>query len=297
MVIPSSAKATNPALGVYPPIIQVKALNGAEVVAPITIVNESETSLTLAITLRGFDPSTSKKAAPVFYPAKNTPTDVSNFLSTVQIRDNENPIKNINLYPKESKTLQLYFPVKNKDAQEYYFAAVFSSIPERQEKESTSVHISTGVSTLVFASLNERENLMPTIDTFSTDFFHSSSPIDFTLFISNTGDSFKNVSGEVSIYNMLGKKSGQIEIQPHIITANTNRELLAANNKISWNDEFPFGFYTAKAVISYKNAPTVAKETSFLVLPLFPLLITVFVLFIILGVMWRVFLKLNMKEK
>lgn len=283
-------------LGIHPPIVEIKAKENAKVSAPITLVNASSKTQEFTIYTRGFDVTDSNRHTPIFYSAEDTPENVIKFLKTIEITDGENAIKDIILYPKETKHLFITFPVTTARQEEYYFSVIFATKPEDKNTDSTRVKSSIGAGILAFTSLNESENLSPEIKSFHANFFHASSPVPFKLDAINTGDSFQNVSGSIHIYNMLGKEAGKIQIKPVIITANTTRSLEAQNGELAWKEAFPLGLYTAKVSISYENAPTVTKEVRFLVLPLLPFLIIVSILIIALGILYRVFKKIQLKD-
>lgn len=283
-------------LGIYPPIVEIKAKENAQVSAPITLINESDNTKEFTISTRGFDVTESKRNTPIFYPIEDTPKNVTKFLNTIKITDGERTIKNIILYPKESKNLFITFPVTATKQEEYYFSVIFSTKPEDKNTDTTRVKSSIGAGILVFTSLNESKNLIPEIKTFSTNFFHTSSPVTFKLDVFNTGDSFQNVSGSIHVYNMFGNEAGVIKIKPAIITTNNTIKIEGRNGKLTWEDTFPLGVYTAKAIISYENAPTITKEVRFLVLPLLPFLFIVALLSVILGVLLRVLKKIQLKE-
>lgn len=283
-------------LGIYPPIVEIKAKENAKVSAPITLVNASSKAQEFTIYTRGFDVTSSNKHTPIFYASEDAPENVTKFLKTVEITDGENTIKDIILYPKETKHLFITFPVTTAREEEYYFSVIFTTKPEDKDTDSTRIKSSIGAGILVFTSLNESKNLSPEIKSFHTNFFHTSSPIAFKLDAINTGDSFQNVSGSIHVYNMLGKETEEIKIKPAVITANTTRSLEAQNGEPTWEEGFPLGLYTAKASISYENKPNVTKEVRFLVLPLLPFLVIVSILIVALGILYRVFRKLQLKD-
>lgn len=291
-------QAEEASIGVYPPILEIKAKEGAVVEAPITIVNGSETLQQIGISLEAFDVRSNTNGTVQFIPKERISQRLKAFLNSVSFVENGTDVKTINLYPKESINLILTFPVVESSSEEFYFSPIFSILPTSLEASGTTASVSAGISVLVFASLNETPNLKPDVKSFSTGTFHNTSPIEFRLEAQNTGNHFKNIRGKMLLYNMFGGKAGETEIPAQIITANSSRTLqLKGNKPITWEEKFPFGFYTAKAVLSYENGPTVSKDTSFFVLPLLPLLILLALLVFILGVMLRVIRKLNLREK
>lgn len=98
----------------------------------------------------------------------------------------------------------------------------------------------------------------------TTKSFYETGPVMFELLSENTGSVHLNNYGIVEVYNMLGKKVGEIQMDPWFVMPQSLRL-----REVAWESRnFLFGKYTAKASINrgYDDIVDV-KETTFWVIP------------------------------
>lgn len=300
-VLVSNVYASETSIGIYPPLTRITALPGAKVISPLTVVNSSESLKTFTIVLKGFRASDKNDGTVEYYPTKDTPQDLSSFLSSVTIQSEANVIKSIDLYPNEYKKLDIIFTAPEKQEADYYFSVVMQSSPENTQidQNDTLTHISTGVATNVIVAMNSAQKANGTIADFSTQPFVVRGPAVFSLVAQNTSGKYAEVEGTIAIYNILGKKVGSIPLQPTLVLSDSERimKTSTSQNQVEWGEKFIFGFYTAKAVLRFDKTHVVTEEIRFFAIPIVALVVITVILFVILSICLRILRKINFKER
>lgn len=298
ILLTEKVQADKVSLGVYPPLIRIRSEPDVTVAAPITVINTSDKKLNLSINLKAIQSASEKDGSVEYFPPHALSNKDSIFLRNVILKDDNNPIKSIELYPNESKKLILEFKSPNK-ASDYYFSVIFSSQVENESSE-TVLKTSSGVATNVLVSIGSYQS-SGVITEFSTSRIVLKGPIRISLTVGNTGKSYTNASGSITIYDLFGNKAGYIPLRNAILLKDATRRLSSGlpqtdSSEIVWGEKFLFGFYTAKAVVSFDKVYSTSATTSFFAIPLFLLLALTVIFFIILSILFRVIRKLNFKE-
>src|SRR5205814_1321853 len=111
------------------------------------------------------------------------------------------------------------------------------------------------VSSNILLSFSTSHTQPLTIRKFSTAFFHSSGPINFTLQVDNASDKLESASGSVIFTNWFGRQVGVIPLKKVYFLGPGKRFLTNsanASSSLAWNEKFILGPYTATA--SIKNS-------------------------------------------
>jgi hypothetical protein len=299
----SYAHASDTSISVYPPILQVKAGPGANVSAPVSIRNNGKEEVILDILFRPFASESTRIGSVSFVPSNQISKTESEFINKIKILDEDKEIKSINLYPNESKNLHVVFtaPVKPVD---YYLSLIFISKPQIKESTSkdTTTTISTGIATNMLISIqNAKQKTSGVITEFEAKKFIINNSPSMKLIVTNTNTTYASVGGTISIYNIFGKKITSIPLKQAYVLAKESRNLTTVlpqkDNNIMWNEKFLFGFYEAKATVTFDNIYTTSAQSTFLCIPLIILAIVCIMLFILLGILFRVINKLNFKNQ
>lgn len=299
-VIPAQAYAEKVALGIYPPIIRVRANPKAVIRVPFTIMNPSDTSVNATISLRPFQSTSRNDGSIEYYPTKDIPKSESSFLNTVTILDGDNTIKSVSLYPNESKKLEISYPAPDATT-DHYFSVILNSTTSDSKTDTSRVQINSGVAMNVLTTVESNTESSGSIAEFKAQTLVLSGPAKLTLKATNETNTFENVGGTITIYNILGEKVGSLRLKQSIILANDSRYLNvelphAASTQIEWNDGLLFGVYKARAVIQFDQLHSATEETHFVAIPFLLLLIVIAVIFIVLSIIFRTLKKLNFKE-
>lgn len=118
---------------------------------------------------------------------------------------------------------------------------------------------------------------------FSSKKFYEKSPILFQLFFENKGNVHLNPYGIIEIKNILGKKVGEIEIEPFFTMPDSVRK-----REVKWDREWLFGRYTAFIGLNRGYKDIIDQKTLiFWVIPWKIILAgLIFLTLIILGLRW-----------
>lgn len=284
-------------LGVYPPIIRVKSNPGADVNVPITVLNNSEDSINVELSLKPFYDSGKMDGSVLYYAEKDIPQKDLDFLNQVKVKDKDTDIKRINIYPKEYKTLNLNFKTPKDISSDYYFSVIFSKAVEKTLSDETKSYIKPGVAINVLVSKNQSMQSLQIYD-LDTDQIQLSGPARITLIVKNNSDHYGTFSGEMVLFDIFGKAVERTELNREIILGRSSKSFTGKGkeNKIELGDKFMFGLYTVRAEIKYEGKNIVSKETKFFATPLTFLMIIIIVLFIALSIIIKVLKRLNVRR-
>lgn len=117
--------------------------------------------------------------------------------------------------------------------------------------------------------------------------FYEKGPVRFQLLFRNRGSVHLTPFGMIDINNILGKKIGQIEVDPWFAMPGSLR-----SREVEWNKEALFGRYQAVALINRGYSGLIdEKSVTFWVIPWKPLGIVIIIIGVIIWVL------MNLKKK
>jgi len=152
------------------------------------------------------------------------------------------------------------------------------------------------IGTLFFITIPgdvEKSGSLKKFGTVSEKSFFQSSPINFGILFENKGSIHLAPYGEIRIHNILGEEVGSVELDPWFVLPQSVRL-----REVSWNREFLFGRYTAKAYINRSYDDTIDELSfAFWVLPWKILLVGFGALFIVLFLIRTFFRSFEFKRK
>ena len=315
------AHAQGVSLGIAPPIIQIDALPGASIKAPITLENNADTDVTLQILLKAFTASENQNGSVHYFPADSTDAHPKIF-EYIQFAENDHNVDAVHIAPKEQKTVVMHIGIpKDYPLDDHYFSIIFLQEESRLQEDilkpaKTSSQIPGGIATNVLLSLGPKGPASGQIVEFSSPFLVENGPVPFTLRLKNTSDHYITPHGEIMIQNMFGQTIGRVDLLPVNVLSDTTRAIAdllmspdatpTAKGQIRpqfsrpqtrfeaavWPEQFLLGAYTAKLSIALSDEGPVFRRTIyFFALPLY--------LLIILGVtmLIAIFIYLRVKEK
>lgn len=283
-------------IGIYPSTIRINAVTGADVKAPFILVNNSKSQIDMSLSLKAFRASTSNDGSIEYYSDDDVPDKDNLFLKSVFIKDADNSIKKINLYPKESKQLDLSFLVTEKESTEYIFSVVAVIETKKIDSDETSIVINPGVAMNIIATVNSSTLPDISISEFTSSKIFLGGPVPFQLNVSNTGDISAEVSGTVTIFDTLGRNVGEVKLIPSTVLKDSQRKLNSEGTNLKWNEKFLLGYYTAEVKLSINEQKNIYSETHFIAIPLFALIIISLIFILLLSLSHRILKKLNFKR-
>jgi len=116
---------------------------------------------------------------------------------------------------------------------------------------------------------------------FSQQSWYQSGPYDLILGFHNFGNVHSKPKGSVVVRNMFGQQVADLQVNRDalIVLPETEREF-----EISWQPSWAFGRYTAEAIMFFGNPKLeVRSQTSFWVLPAFPILAGLCILIVLVA--------------
>jgi hypothetical protein len=273
VVFPKRAAAADLSLGISPPVIQIQISPPAVVNTSITIENNGEETVTLAIQ---FKPFTAGKGETdeVVYRSDYSPLVFKN----IKVRDNDEIVEKVVIGPKQNKTLNLNINIpKDESLSDYYFSVIFISENTSDETLNQS-RILGGIATNILLSIKSGEENIGKIVEFSSPRFLEKGPVPFKIRLKNESKHFITPDGEILIKNIFGKTIGQVKLPPVNILAGTTRK-----ENVSLNNGYMLGAYKATLILNISNnGPVLIKSKTFFVFPLWASIVFVGVVIVIL---------------
>jgi hypothetical protein len=194
----------------------------------------------------------------------------------ISILDNNQPINNITLAPKQEKTLVLSVNIENiKNISEYMLSIFFISkggaIPKaveaNQPEAKASANLSFGIGTHVIISSQTKSKF--SIEDFSTSFLHLKEKVPFHLLVQNHGSNYIKLYGNIEIKDMFGQTVAKIRVPQEIILQGASKRL----DNLFWENPYALGVYNARLAIHAEGAgQPLFSEVRFITFPAYPLI-------------------------
>jgi hypothetical protein len=127
----------------------------------------------------------------------------------------------------------------------------------------------------------------------TTGKFYEKGPISFELLFENNGNVHLMPYGGIEIFNILGKKVDEVEIEPFFALPDSLRL-----REVNWQKEFLFGRYTALASVNRGYQDIIdQKSITFWVIPWKTIVAGLIVLFFAIWFFRRLFSKFEIRRK
>lgn len=261
-------------LEVYPPILQINTDPPASIKAPFTIVNSSNNPIDLDILLKPFTSSEKQNGEVSFLlDGEQMPGADPNIFSKMQIYDGSSVITKLTLAPQQQKNLILHVGMPSDEPpSDYYFTILFVSHGQNLGS-ATATATTAGIGVNVLLSIGPKGNTTGLLNEFSTPWFMTRGPINFTTNVKNTSNFFIVPKGQIVIKNMFGQVVGNVELLPVNVLANTSRYLpdnkSGSLEKAIWPETFVFGLYSATVTVALSDTgPLFSRTIYFIALPI-----------------------------
>ena len=284
-------------VGIYPPILEVKANPPAEIESKINLENLSTISRVFDISVRSIKSSFEGDGTIVYEDEDSINEPELLIRDKITIYDDDIPLQEVSLDALEAKELKLKISLdKDTEIGDYYFSILFTA--STKGSNTTGSEIPGGISTNLILSIGQTgEATSGEIKEFKVPSIISSGPVPITLSINNKSDHFILPSGRVNIKDMFGRDAGQLNILPQYILANSFRymtdtnhildtqEMSAPHPTIIWPEKFLFGLYTVYAQVKLsETGPVFETQSSFIALPFYLLFAVSFVVFVLISI-------------
>lgn len=265
LLITQTATAAPLSLGIYPAIIEIKAIPPTTAVSSLTVLNKSDTEIPLRIQLSSFTAKGENGELEYF-------KETQDIFKYIQVLDDNVPVENITLGPQQKKVLNLSVnipPDANiSGGRDYYFSIVFVSTDTPPTESSSSVS-QIGIATNVLLSIGLFETPKAVLEEFSSNIFFEKGPVPFTIRVRNAGTHFIKPKGEIIVKNMFGQNIGKLDLSSVNILSDSIRAIPNENSAdfkrptALWKENFLLGLYTATLNISMSDEGPVFTRTSY----------------------------------
>lgn len=178
------------------------------------------------------------------------------------------PIPPSTLKPRQIKSLKLTIDIpKNASPGGYYGIVRFTGVPPELQGSGVSLNASLG--SLIFIKVNGQAKEELSIEEFSastrgkTSWIFEGTPITFVQRVNNTGNTFEQPTGLVTVKDMFGKVVATLPVNEEnrlILSSSTRRFEQKLDNSVI-GDKFLFGKYTAELTMNYGSGNTEIKDT------------------------------------
>lgn len=282
-LLPPKAVADGISLSVTPATLHVRATPPADIRAPFSLTNQSTETIILTVQIRPLE--TNKNGQIIL--TTDLQATTSALITHAEVLEQEKGITSLTLGPKQTKELLFHLSLpQDTSLADEALAITFITVPKtNKEKENTISNLQAGIALPILIAPDQKPQRNVSIATFSTPLLYDRGPIPFTLQLTNHGDHYATPYGEIFIKNIFGQTIGKITIPKTTIFAKKTKTV----PDIIWQENLPIGLNQANLTIaSSDNGPYFHQTIYFIGFPfkklLWPIIITVFSLFILLRI-------------
>lgn len=279
VTLPQKISASQFSVGVYPPIIKIRATAPVNLKTPIIIKNQTDQTETFNISLKPFAQSDNENGQVRYLKSDELNLKDPLIFQRIKVFDKDQEISSIELGPKQQKELSLRIDIpQDETVSDYYFSLLFTSSPATDAAQKNKSQIITAVATNVLLTVGQITKPQVKINEFNSSFFKDKGPIEFSVKTSNQGEQFTSTSGYIIIKNLFGQAVGRVDLEKTNILANTSRSMTAA-----WPETFLLGPYTATLILTFsEHSPALTQTTRFIGAPVQIVLISLIVISLLL---------------
>lgn len=310
LATPTKTYAQQFHLSIEPTVIQIDSTPPAKFEAPFQLKNLSSSSITLKPKFIPLEAREDGKVNLVFNEEENLDSLIKDRLSII---DNGSIVEQVELRAGETKQLRLFMDIAQGDpAGDFYFTLVFLSEGGQVDQSSAS-SIPAGIGMNVLVSIGPKSEPSAIIEEFETKRLIGSGPVLFNLKLNNTGKHLIQPEGNIIVKNLFGKTVGDVKILPQYVLSNSSRYLIDSlqsspsaeiqgilsdnapgNPVVIWTEKFLMGPYTAQINLTLEEGgEVVTRKITFFAIPVQILLLISGIVFVVLGILLRINLKLR----
>lgn len=195
--------------------------------------------------------------------------------SPYSMRDWFEPISELTLEPRTLTRLPITISVPADAAPGGYFSVIrFTGVAPGVD--GNGVGLSASIGALVFMNVNGDANEQMSIEEFftttagkKTSIFQSA-PVDFSVRLNNTGNTYEQPTGRITITDMFGQKVGivNVNLPPRNVLPGSIRKFDQSLDSSVIGNKFLFGLYNAELEVTYgTDQPPIKSSLSFWVIP------------------------------
>jgi len=217
-------------LGVYPPILEIWAKPGQSATAKLRLYNKGNATSFRVYPVPSFPADELGNIVIATSETINEEKDKEKFrfLSWVAVFEEKNEVNEVEVKKDGTKDLDLVISVPSEtNEREYFFTLLFEAVPVVRRTSNASYAVGrVGANVILTVSGEKEYKVYGEIKEFSAPKFIEGGPVPFTVRVENVGKNHFKADGRVVIYDMLGKKAGEVKILPAIILPDSTRRLI-----------------------------------------------------------------------
>jgi hypothetical protein len=272
---PSPAQAQTISLSLWPPIIEITTQPGQIIRQNYRLKNSADDT-TIRTALIPFEPADQLGHIQLSTQGYQSPA-----LSYFSLQGNKLPTS-FPLKAGETKDLTLTINIPSTASPTDHYLTLLFQADTQGLISGTGSRTLGAVGSNILLNISSTDQPQPTarIKQFSLHrpVLDSFDPIQFTLLLKNTSPTYLKAVGHINIHSSLSRKTTTLPLRSDNLLANSTRQLVPEQ---SWHPLFPFGRYTATAVITPQNTTdTISQTISFWIIP-YKGLLTIIIIFLL----------------
>jgi hypothetical protein len=255
----AQSAGTGQALEIGPPVISISGDPGQTLETTISLRDVSQSDLYVTGQVNDFEANGEDGTPKVILDGKTTPYSFKEWVR---------PIAPSTLKPRQIKSLKITIDIpKNASPGGYYSIIRFTGVPPELEGSGVSLNASLG--SLIFIKVNGQAKEELSIEEFSANTGGKASgilegaPITFVQRVKNTGNTFEQPTGLVTVKDMFGKVVATLPVneENRLILSSSTRKFEQKLDSSVIGDKFLFGKYTADLTMNYGSSSTEIKQS------------------------------------
>ncbi len=254
------------ALEIAPPVINLDGDPGETVEAEIILRDVSDSPLIVTNTINDFI-ADGEDGVPklLLNDEEETPYSMKSWFE---------PISQLDLEPRTITRLPITINIPSNAAPGGYFS-VIRFTGTAPDVDGNGVGLSASLGSLVFMQVNGDAKEELSIEEFftSTNGNHVSifqaAPVGFTVRLNNTGNTYEQPAGQITVTDMFGKEVGKVNVNlpPRTILPGSIRKFDQVLDSSVIGNKILFGMYNAELNLTYGDGQTLNQKITFWVIP------------------------------
>lgn len=285
----TKAIAEEKGLGIYPPIVTIKAISPSKIEIPIRVKNMGNSTLEAQVSLRPFTLDQNGKVKLILH-KDYTPENFS-ILSTSRLLQNDQIVSKLIFSPHQEQDLILEINIEpNQKSKDFYFSVLIESSGNETSQNSYSKQ-EIGAASNILLSIGD-EPIVITSD-FQSPLFTTSGGTKFEASLKNTSNHFSTVHPRIIIKNIFGNTIEIIDLKEQNILPNQVISFGPESNEVQANKKYLIGPYNAVLELNTTASTKGSQEISFIVVPVKQTIFTITLIFVIIFIILRVRTRLS----
>lgn len=262
-----SNQESGQALEIAPPVVNLSGNPGETIVTELVLRDVSDSPLIVTNQINDFVASGEDGIPKILLDTEEE--------SPYSMKDWFAPISELRLEPRTINRLAVTIKIPSNAAPGGYFSVIrFTGVAPGVD--GNGVGLSASIGSLIFVNVNGDAKEAISIEEFSTidknrkATIFQAAPIDFSVRLNNTGNTYEQPSGRITITDMFGQKVGivNVNLPPRNVLPGSIRKFQQTLDSSVIGNKLLFGRYNAELEVTYgTDKQIVTSSLSFWVIP------------------------------